>query len=94
MHLLALLASLAFAETLYATAPTTAQRWPDEGKGVTVTLQAGEAVEVVARQGEKVRVKKGADFGWVPAASLAATPPAPALPIDVDADALPEAPGQ
>ena len=94
MHLLALLASLALAETLYATAPTTAQRWPDEGKGVTVTLQPGDAVEVVARQGEKVRVKKGAEFGWVPASALSATAPAPALPIDVDAEAVPEAPGE
>ena len=94
MHLLALLASFALAETLYANAPTTAQRWPDEGKGVTVTLQPGEAVEVVARQADKVRVKKGAEFGWVPASALSVTAPVPALPIDVDADALPEVPGQ
>jgi hypothetical protein len=75
MYLL-LLASLAFAQNLYATQATSGVRWPGE-KGVSLTLKEGEEVEVVAENADKtlVRVRKGTDFGWVDATLLSAQAP-------------------
>lgn len=94
MILLAFLASLASAETLYANAPTSGQRWPDSPKGISLTVAAGDELEVLARDGDKVRVRKGPDFGWVDAKFLGAQPAIPSLPLDIDTEALPEAPGE
>ncbi len=73
---LVLLASLAFAQNLYATQATSGVRWPGE-KGVSLTLKEGEEVEVVSENADKtlLRVRKGTDFGWVDATLLAPQAP-------------------
>lgn len=85
MLLLSLL-SYAFAETQFVTAPTQAVRWPGDAM-VTVTLAAGDPVEVVVRDGALARIRKGGDFGWVDATMLAAEAPRPA-----DTPSVPELP--
>ena len=72
--LLSLLSSFGFAETLYASAPVEGVRWPD-ASAVTVKLAPGDEVEVLVRDGALARVRKGANFGWVAAASLTAEKP-------------------
>lgn len=69
-----LLLSLLHAEDLWATGAVEGVRWPDV-TAVSVTLAQGDRVEVLAREGDKVRVRKGTDFGWVPAASLTEVEP-------------------
>lgn len=61
--------SLAFAEDLWALAPTTGTRWMDVAD-VSVELAAGDRVEVLVRDGDKVRVRKSTSFGWVAASAL------------------------
>ena len=90
--MLLVLVGVALAAPRWVAEPVSATRWPD----VTVTtieLRAGDEVELVLTDGAKARVRKGADFGWVNAAALVATPPqAPGLP-PLDVSGLPEAPG-
>ena len=81
-----LLLSLVRAEDLWATGAVDAVRWPDV-TAVSVSLAEGDRVEVLAREGDKVRIRKGTDFGWVPAASL--TDVEPPKPESVP-DGLPE----
>jgi hypothetical protein len=71
---------LALAETMWANAPAQGVRWPDAA-AVTVTLAAGDEVDVVVKKGELARVRKGTDFGWVPQSVLSADAPA-AVPAD------------
>ncbi|MDP2309437.1 MAG: hypothetical protein Q8P18_25675 [Pseudomonadota bacterium] len=66
---LLLLCSHAFAEDLWALAPVEGVRWPDVTT-VSVTLTEADRIEVLVRDGEKVRVRKGTDFGWVAASAL------------------------
>lgn len=67
-------ASLAHAETLYLTDSVQGLRWPDATQ-TTVSLGKGDEVEVLVKDGALVRVRKGTDFGWVPADKLVATKP-------------------
>lgn len=67
--------ALGHAETLYAATAAEGVRWPDVAV-VTVDVAPGDPVEVLARDGDRVRVRKGTAFGWVPAAALVSTPPA------------------
>jgi hypothetical protein len=90
---LLLLASLCLAENLWATAPATGTRWPDVAV-TTVTLAAGDEVEVLVKDGDTVRVRKGTDFGWVPASALtSAAPVKPEPSIDLSALGLPSLDG-
>jgi hypothetical protein len=73
-----LLASLAFAESLQATQPVACTRWPGE-KGISLALQPGDEVEVVAREGTRVRVRKGTEYGWAEESALT---PVAAAPTD------------
>jgi len=68
---LLLLCSFAFAEDLWAVAPVEGVRWPDVTT-VSVSLEEADRVEVLVRDGEKVRVRKGTNFGWVAASALVA----------------------
>lgn len=78
--MLFVLFSLAFAEDLWAVAPAEGVRWPDVTT-VSVTLAEGDKVEVLVRDGDKVRVRKGTDFGWVAATALTnVEPTVPTLP--------------
>jgi hypothetical protein len=80
------LVSLCFAETNWTTGATTGTRWPDVA-AVSLTLAAGDEVEVVLRDGDKVRVRKGSDFGWVASGALTSQEPPP--PIDLSSLGLP-----
>lgn len=80
------LALLAHAEDMYATADTTGVRWLDSAT-VTVSLTSGDKVEVLARDGDKIRVRKDQDFGWVAAAMLTDQAPVPELPEAADGEA-------
>ncbi|RME20381.1 MAG: hypothetical protein D6798_20605 [Deltaproteobacteria bacterium] len=64
-------------------------RWPDSDVEVT-RLPAGTEVEVVYREGDRVRVRKDLDFGWVPADAIGT--PTPAAPPDRAATDAPEPP--
>lgn len=82
VFLLTLWTALARAETLWVSSPTDGVRWADN-KAVSLHLQAGDEVEVVYRDGAKVRVRKGVEFGWVDASALTSVqPPKPdAAPV-------------
>lgn len=70
----------AWAESRWATAAAEGARWPGGGAGAAVTLrlEPGEEVELLAMEGDLARVRKGADFGWVPASALTeVAPPKP-----------------
>jgi hypothetical protein len=60
----------AHAETLWARVAVDGARWPDAPTPVSVHLVLNDEVEVLAKQGARVRVRKGTDFGWVDAAAL------------------------
>jgi hypothetical protein len=66
---LVFLISLAFAEDLWAVSNVEGVRWPDVTT-VSVTLLEGDKVEVLLRDGDRVRIRKGTDFGWVAATAL------------------------
>lgn len=71
--------------TRYASADVPLVRWlgaqPSSG-----ALKQGDTVEIVARaDGGLVRVRRGTDFGWVPEASLSATPVERAPTLDLPA---------
>lgn len=88
MSLLLLLVQLAHAETRWAAADAEGVRWPD-ATVVSVKLATGDEVEVLATDGDKVRVRKGVEFGWVAAASLTTVAPAKPEPIG-DGGELPD----
>jgi len=85
---LLLLSTLALAEDLWATTPTEGVRWPDVAT-VSVTLVEGDRVEVLVRDGEKLRVRKGTDFGWVAASSLTNVEPVKPVDEGLEGGALP-----
>lgn len=76
----------ALAEDRWATEEVQGVRWPDSA-AVTVKLAANDRVEVLVVEGEKARVRKGADFGWVDVAKLTTTEPA--KPTEPGGDAPP-----
>lgn len=89
--LLLALPGVAYAETLWATVAVDGARWPDAPTPVSVHLIIGDEVEVLVRQGPLVRVRKGADFGWVSESTLTnVQPPPPAA--DSEPPVLPELP--
>ncbi len=85
--MLLLLAAFAFAEDLWAVAPAEGVRWPDV-TAVSLRLAEGDKVEVLVRDGEKVRVRKGTDFGWVAATAL--TNVEPAAPAGLGLEGFPD----
>lgn len=85
------LPGVASAETLWASAPVDGARWPDAPTPVSVHLIVGDEVEVLVRKGPLVRVRKGADFGWVSESMLTSVPPAPPA-VDSEPPVLPELP--
>ena len=59
-----LLPGFAAAEDLEVVADSEAKRWLDS-EVVSLSLTAGDVVQVVYRIDGMVRVRKGSDFGWV-----------------------------
>lgn len=76
--LLLTLASAAFAEDAWLTEAADLSRWPaaTAPNAVLAKVEAGTRLQVVFREGDEVRVRQGANFGWVPAALLSDTDPA------------------
>lgn len=74
----------ALAETGWATTAADALRWPDTTI-VSLSVKPGDEVEVLVHDGDKVRVRKATDFGWLPASAVSATKPADpsAPPVEV-----------
>lgn len=67
-------------ETLYTTGEVGLLRFPGAAGGdnpVVKSVAADTAVTVVYREGELVRVRSGADFGWAQASMLTDEAPAP-----------------
>lgn len=87
MFLLLLLARLCSAETLWAATAAEGVRWP-EATAVSVSLQPGDEVEVLARQAGLVRVRKGVNFGWVKPDALTDVEPPKAEGVPGDAGDL------
>lgn len=72
------LGDVAWAEgpSAWLTTAVDADRFADR-EGFGPALEQGDEVEVVLRDGERVRVRSGNDFGWVPASALSDVPPTP-----------------
>lgn len=88
-----LFTTLLHAETLWATEAVEGVRWPG-ATIATVHLVPGDAVDVLVRDGGLVRVKRGLEFGWVPAEKLSAEEPKVDLEIPGLAPTEPPAGGQ
>lgn len=80
LALLTFAPGLANAETLWARVAVDGARWPDAPTPVSVHLVVNDEVEVLVKQGARVRVRKGTDFGWVDASALTDVPPPVAAP--------------
>ncbi len=83
--------TFAYAETLWARVAADGARWPDAPTPVSVHLVVNDEVEVLVKQGARVRVRKGTDFGWVDASTLTDVAPAVVAPVG-DLPGLPTAP--
>ena len=61
-----------------------------DADGVLVTFDAGEKLEVVVKDGDVLRVRRGTDFGWVPADKV--TEEAPSAGADLPSFQLGDGP--
>ena len=77
--MLLLLSSLALAEDAWTVEAVDLVRWPgvSDDNPVVDQVRPDEKVEVLFRDGERVRVRTGGDFGWCDAAQLTDVSPAP-----------------
>lgn len=68
------LMTLAAAEDNWTVESAELARWPGaaDGNVVVTTVAEGTKVEVLFRDGERVRVRSNADLGWVDASALTA----------------------
>ena len=64
-------------EDVYATAETTSTRFPDATTAGPV-FQKDTRLEVLVREGDRLRVHAGDAYGWIPASAV--TTVAPAMP--------------
>ncbi|MBL8617650.1 MAG: hypothetical protein JNM72_18730 [Deltaproteobacteria bacterium] len=74
------------AKVVYALAPAQGLRWPG-AEARSLPVEAGARLEIIAEDGDLIRVREGTRFGWLPRAAVTSTPPAPAA-----APGLPPAP--
>ena len=72
------LIALTAAEDNWATEDLEILRWPGsiEDNPIVATVEAETKVEVLFREGERVRVRAGQDFGWTDAVFLTDEAPA------------------
>ncbi len=63
------LVSFAHAEDGWIAVDMDLLRWPDKTH-VSAKLERGDQVEVLIHEGTLVRVRKGTDFGWLPATNV------------------------
>jgi hypothetical protein len=85
-----LLPASAAAEDAWMQRSMDALRWPD-AEQVSTQLEEGAQVTVVYRAEGMVRVRSGADFGWVPEDALLDADPGPAAEASDPWD-IPEVP--
>ncbi len=85
-----MLPATAVAEDAWATRDAQALRWPD-AEQTSLDLESGDKVTVVYRADGMVRVRKGADFGWVPEDALTDQDPTPE-PAAADPWEIPDMP--
>ncbi len=80
MSFLFLFVSLArAAEPAWTTREVPLHRW-DDGEITVATLEPSSRVEVLVTDGDKTRVRRGIDFGWIPSDALTRDEPADAAP--------------
>lgn len=80
------------ARLVWATAPVSGLRWPGS-TAISLSAEAGARLEVVAEEGELLRVRLGTSFGWVPKASVQETEPTPVAPSPGEPSLAPPAGG-
>jgi hypothetical protein len=76
---------------VYAVAPAQGLRWPG-GDARSLPVEAGARLEIIAEDGDLIRVREGTRFGWLPRAAVTSAPPAPAAAGLPPAPAIPGAP--
>jgi hypothetical protein len=64
---------------VWAKAALKGMRWPDATL-VTFSVEPGTRLEVIAVEGDLLRVREGVRFGWVKAAEVQDTAPEPVVP--------------
>ena len=82
-------------EVLYVVAEEGVQskRFADDAEATHFTFANAAAVRVLFKEDGWVRVRQGANYGWVPEAALSAEAPAPpSLPVELTPTALPVVP--
>ncbi len=76
--LIALFGALALADDAWLIQDVDLLRWPDPSESREVVVAeglTGDKVEILFRDTDLIRVRKGGDFGWVPASALTETAP-------------------
>lgn len=86
LPLLALLPAIALAdEAVFVTAPTPATRFVEADSKVVGEAEPGKRLDVLARDGDRVRVKLApGSYGWLPASAVTDQAPAGAGGADTD----------
>src|SRR5687768_8435035 len=81
------------ADARWLVADTASQRFPGEDvPGPTIT--AGTEVVVIVTEGDRVRVHKDDQYGWVPASALTAVAPMPTMPTSPGLLGMPPQPAR
>lgn len=75
--------SLAHAEDGWIAVDMDLLRWPDKAH-VSAKVERGDAVEVLVHDGALVRIRKGTDFGWLPATNVSAIEISPLMDLPMD----------
>lgn len=81
------------ARLVWATTPLAGLRWPGAA-AVSLSAEAGARLEVVAEEGDLLRVRLGTSFGWVPKAGVQDTEPAAAAAPPMGAPTLAPPPAE
>jgi hypothetical protein len=81
------------ARLVWATTPLSGLRWPGAA-AVSLSAEAGARLEVVAEEGDLLRVRLGTSFGWVPKAGVQDTEPAAAAAPPMGAPTLAPPPAE
>ena len=73
--LLLLISSSLAGDTVWAIEDVQSTRFPDaDTPGLLV--EAGDELEIVYREGDRIRIKKSIEFGWIPADKVTEEAPA------------------
>ena len=78
-------------KVVYAVAPAQGLRWPG-GEARSLPVEAGARLEIIAEDGDLIRVREGTRFGWLPRAAVSSAPPATEAAGLPPAPAIPGAP--